>query len=99
MDLRKHAPGGFLAPSEQPARSAVAGAGPAGGLLKPMEGTSRRVLIVDENRDAADLLAEGLRQVGHAVEVAYDGPRGPPPAAPFEPGGAGPDIGPAGQGG
>ncbi|HET6440121.1 MAG TPA: ATP-binding protein [Anaeromyxobacter sp.] len=37
-------------------------------------GQARRVLVVDDNRDAADLLAEGLRLHGHEVRVAYDGP-------------------------
>ncbi len=34
----------------------------------------RRVLIVDDNADAADSLAEVVRMFGHTVEVAYDGP-------------------------
>lgn len=33
----------------------------------------RRVLVVDDNRDAADSLAMLLRNVGQEVEVAYDG--------------------------
>ncbi len=33
----------------------------------------RRVLIVDDNVDAAELLAELLRSVGHEVVVAHDG--------------------------
>jgi PAS domain S-box-containing protein len=33
----------------------------------------RRVLIVDDNRDAAESLAELVKMLGHAVEVAYDG--------------------------
>ena len=36
--------------------------------------TRRRVLVVDDNRDAAEMLAEGLRLQGHEVRVAYDGP-------------------------
>jgi signal transduction histidine kinase len=35
----------------------------------------RRVLIVDDNEDAAELLAELLRKKGHEVEVAYDAPQ------------------------
>jgi len=31
------------------------------------------ILIVDDNQDAADSLAEYLRQAGHRVEVAYSG--------------------------
>jgi DNA-binding response OmpR family regulator len=34
---------------------------------------SRRVLIVDDNRDAADLIAEFLELSGHATTLAYDG--------------------------
>lgn len=34
-------------------------------------GRARRVLVVDDNEDAADLLAEVLRADGHAVEVSY----------------------------
>jgi CheY-like chemotaxis protein len=33
-----------------------------------------RVLVVDDNEDAADLLAEVLRARGHRVRVAFDGP-------------------------
>jgi signal transduction histidine kinase/CheY-like chemotaxis protein len=33
-----------------------------------------RVLVVDDNQDAADILGLTLRARGHVVEVAYDGP-------------------------
>jgi PAS domain S-box-containing protein len=33
-----------------------------------------RILVVDDNEDAADLLAGLLQTWGHTVEVAYDGP-------------------------
>jgi signal transduction histidine kinase len=36
-------------------------------------GTGRRVLVVDDNEDAAWLLAEALRLAGHVVEVRHDG--------------------------
>jgi CheY-like chemotaxis protein len=32
------------------------------------------VLVVDDNRDAADGLTEALASVGYAVKTAYDGP-------------------------
>jgi CheY-like chemotaxis protein len=34
----------------------------------------RRVLIVDDNRDAAEMLADLLKTLGHSVAVAFDGP-------------------------
>jgi signal transduction histidine kinase len=34
----------------------------------------RRVIVVDDNRDAADVLADSLRALGHTVRVAHDGP-------------------------
>jgi signal transduction histidine kinase len=33
---------------------------------------SRRVLVVDDNRDVATMFASALRQLGHTTEVAYD---------------------------
>lgn len=34
----------------------------------------RKILVVDDNMDAADSLSEALQLLGHAVQVAYDGP-------------------------
>jgi CheY-like chemotaxis protein len=34
---------------------------------------SRRILVVEDNNDVADLLAEALRGIGHEVAVARDG--------------------------
>lgn len=45
----------------------------------------RRVLIVDDNRDAADLLAEVLRLMGDEVATAYDGVEGLARAEAFRP--------------
>ena len=39
----------------------------------PRAGMKRRVLIVDDNRDAAESLREVLRMSGHEVEVVNDG--------------------------
>jgi signal transduction histidine kinase/ActR/RegA family two-component response regulator len=36
----------------------------------------RRILIVDDNADAAETMAEMLKMLGHTVVVAYDGPQG-----------------------
>jgi CheY-like chemotaxis protein/two-component sensor histidine kinase len=35
--------------------------------------TRRRVLVVDDNKDAAEMLARGLRHFGYDVELALDG--------------------------
>jgi PAS domain S-box-containing protein len=45
----------------------------------------RRVLVVDDNVDAADLLAGLLRSSGHDVEVAHDGPQALDALATFTP--------------
>jgi CheY-like chemotaxis protein/two-component sensor histidine kinase len=37
-------------------------------------GRRRRVLVVDDNRDGAETLAELVRMLGHDVETAFDGP-------------------------
>ena len=50
-----------------PAATAAAEPAPA-----PSRGV--RLLLVDDNRDAGDMLADGLRLAGYEVEVAYDGP-------------------------
>lgn len=42
----------------------------------PLErgGIRRRVLVVDDNADGANSLAEVVTMLGHAADVAYDGP-------------------------
>jgi len=40
----------------------------------PSTGRSRRVLVVDDNEDAVESLADALLELGHTVETAYDGP-------------------------
>jgi len=44
----------------------------AGGA-QPLAGAQARLLVADDNVDAADLLADVLRLDGYAVQVAYDG--------------------------
>ncbi|MBN9521502.1 response regulator [bacterium] len=44
-----------------------------------------RILIADDNRDAADSLRELLLLAGHAVEVCYDGDDAAPLAEAFHP--------------
>jgi two-component system, chemotaxis family, CheB/CheR fusion protein len=36
----------------------------------------QRVLIIEDNQDAADMLATYLRFAGHEVRIAHDGPSG-----------------------
>jgi signal transduction histidine kinase/ActR/RegA family two-component response regulator len=59
----------------------------------PSKAQSRRVLIVDDNNDAADSLADLLRDVGHEVEVAYSPVAGLKLAEAFRPEVAVLDIG------
>jgi signal transduction histidine kinase len=66
--------------SEFEIRLPVANAPSAAAELKPAarapddaaDGHGRRVLVVDDNGDAADLLAEVLRGAGHEVAIAND---------------------------
>jgi signal transduction histidine kinase/ActR/RegA family two-component response regulator len=58
-----------------------------------------RVLVADDNRDAADSLRHVLALYGHAVEVAYDGVAALEAALRFEPGIAVLDIGMPGASG
>jgi CheY-like chemotaxis protein/anti-sigma regulatory factor (Ser/Thr protein kinase) len=54
--------------------SEIASPVPAPPLGVARSRAGRRVLVVDDNRDAADLLGEALELDGHSVHVAYDGP-------------------------
>lgn len=54
-------------PARAPAEPAPAGAGRAA------EPSRLRILVVDDNEDAADMLAELLRAWGHDVVAVYDG--------------------------
>ncbi len=60
---------------------------------EPAPAAGRKVLIVDDNSDAAEMLAEALSAMGHETRVAFDGPSGLDVAAGFEPDIAFLDIG------
>jgi signal transduction histidine kinase/CheY-like chemotaxis protein len=53
---------------------AATSAAPAPRTEPQPAGTRRRILVVDDNEDAAQTLADLLRVDGHAVESARDGP-------------------------
>jgi PleD family two-component response regulator len=55
--------------------------------------TGRRILIVDDNVDAAHLMADVLEAVGHETRLAYDGPAALDIAADFQPHAALLDLG------
>jgi signal transduction histidine kinase/DNA-binding response OmpR family regulator len=55
--------------------------------------TGRRILVVDDNTDAARLLAEALAMLGHDARVAFDGPDALAVAAEFQPHAALLDVG------
>jgi PAS domain S-box-containing protein len=67
---------------------AAAGAGVAVDVVAvtpALRGSACRVLIVDDNRDAAELLAEVLDDAGHVTRIAFDGPGALRTAAEFRP--------------
>ena len=53
----------------------------------------RRILVVDDNADAARLLADALELVGHETRVAFDGPAALTASADFHPDAALLDLG------
>jgi signal transduction histidine kinase/CheY-like chemotaxis protein len=61
-----------LPASSLPAK--LQGADPAPAAARSSRPSARRVLLVDDNEDAADLLALSLTAAGHTVRTAYDGP-------------------------
>src|SRR5690606_18527564 len=46
---------------------------------------SKRILVVDDNRDAAEAIAEFLSELGYTVRVAHDGPTALQLARQFKP--------------
>jgi len=55
--------------------------------------SGRRILVVDDNADAARLMAEALEVVGHDTRLAFDGPGALQAAAEFAPDAALLDLG------
>jgi signal transduction histidine kinase/CheY-like chemotaxis protein len=56
-----------------PVRAPGPGEAPGPGGLRGQTPNRRRVLVVDDNPDGADSLAEVLRLLGHDADVAFDG--------------------------
>jgi CheY-like chemotaxis protein len=48
---------------------------PIAAIAKPAPTEGRRILVVDDNEDAASLLAECLEMMGNTTRVAHDGPQ------------------------
>ncbi|HEY6908075.1 MAG TPA: ATP-binding protein, partial [Myxococcales bacterium] len=69
-------------PAAQEASAGGAQASAAGALAA---GSGRRVLVVDDNADAAGTLADVLSSMGHRTMVAADGPSALRAAADFDP--------------
>ena len=69
-----------------------AGAGAAPAEPQPV-GVGLRILVVDDNADAAEMLQAVLEMSGHAVAVAYDGTAALARAASFQPDAVFLDIG------
>jgi CheY-like chemotaxis protein len=68
-----------------PADAATAAApAPSEEALAP-SGRQHRILVADDNRDAADTLAKMLKLFGHEVRIAYDGEEAVQVAADFVP--------------
>ncbi len=72
-----------LKPLHRPLLAAVSDAGEAG--LPPPASQPRRVLVVDDNRDAADTLALLLELLGHEIRTANDGTQALEAAEAFRP--------------
>jgi CheY-like chemotaxis protein/two-component sensor histidine kinase len=64
-------------------RSASSGEGPRNDLVRPTK--NRRVLVVDDNKDAAASLSLLLRLQGHDVRIAHEGRTALEAAASFQP--------------
>ena len=59
----------------------------------PRGAAPKRVLLVDDNRDAVELLGELIASQGHQIQIAFDGPSALTIAAQFDPEVAVLDIG------
>ena len=58
---------------------------PSGQTSEVLPSALRRILVVDDNVDAADTLAQVLEMLGNEVRIAHDGEAGVEVAAQFRP--------------
>jgi PAS domain S-box-containing protein len=70
-------------PSSAEREEPAAGPGEAAALAT--DGRTRRILVVDDNEDAADMLAGFLQEMGHTTRIARDGPEALKMVAEFAP--------------
>jgi len=78
---------------ELPRSSAVSQAQPVFEATASVQSSQRKVLVIDDNRDAADTLAAALTSIGYEARVAHDGPSALSLAQHFSPETALVDIG------
>jgi signal transduction histidine kinase len=67
------------------AESAAAASGDAEAGSVQLVGAGERILVVDDNQDAAEMIQYVLQQLGHTVAVAHDGPQALGAAATLRP--------------
>ena len=72
-------------PAASRGRAAEGRSRAAEGRAERSHGPQRRILVVDDNRDAAESLAMMLRIMGHEVRIAHDGAAAVAAAAEFRP--------------
>ncbi|WP_165225554.1 hybrid sensor histidine kinase/response regulator [Aquisphaera insulae] len=65
--------------------STIEAPSPAPGALPPVDNTARRILVVEDNADMAEVLAKVLRIGGHEIRTALDGPKAIEQARTFRP--------------
>jgi len=80
-------------PAASDAVQSRGGEQPRPGRSSPLARTGRRILVVDDNVDAARLMADALEAVGHETRVAFDGPAALEAARSFAPDAALLDLG------
>ncbi|HTU61041.1 MAG TPA: response regulator, partial [Polyangiales bacterium] len=93
VTLKSSSTGGTTVTVRLPARHAVGTLAPAADAVAAPAPARGKILVVDDNEDAADLLEEVLSRSGYDVRVAYNGASALPLAAAFAPDVAVLDIG------